>query len=103
MCFFYSCFETDCKSLEKTIANEECNIIVKYAPSNSVWFEIQGYDPLTHEPKLCKTNNRWWNMYAMEIDEGDTVVKKRGEITFNIYKKDTVIVHKWDCGKFSKK
>ncbi|WP_231128712.1 hypothetical protein [Chryseobacterium vaccae] len=79
------------------ISQEECNVVVDIAPTNSVWFKIKGYDPVTHDLKVSETSNRWWNLYADEIEIGDTVVKKRGELTFNIHKKDTVIIHKWKC------
>ncbi|KMQ66330.1 hypothetical protein ACM46_01940 [Chryseobacterium angstadtii] len=92
----FSCEKNDCLKYSQILSKEECNIIVDLEPANSVWFEIKGHDPITQEPKVCKTHNRWWNLYADEIEFGDTVVKKRGELTFNIHKKDTIITHEWE-------
>ncbi|SFN46896.1 hypothetical protein SAMN05421594_2821 [Chryseobacterium oleae] len=92
----FSCEKNECFKYSQILSEEECNIIVDLEPANSVWFEIKGHDPITQEPKVCKTHNRWWNLYADEIELGDTVVKKRGELTFNIHKKDTVITHEWE-------
>lgn len=95
--FLLSCGKADCEEYTKMLSEEDCNIVVEKSPVNSVWFKLSGYDPISRKAKVCKTNNRWWNLYADEIDIGDTVVKKRGELTFNIHKKDTVTSHMWKC------
>ncbi|PJJ62909.1 hypothetical protein [Chryseobacterium geocarposphaerae] len=76
------------------MADEECFLVVNVPPrDNSVWFVVKGYDPITHESKVCKTHNRWWNLFANEMEFGDTLVKKKGELIFEIRKKDTIIYH----------
>lgn len=95
--FVFSCSKVDCSKYTKMLSQEECNIVVESTPINSVWFKVKGYDPLTHQSKICKTNNRWWNLYAEEIEIGDTIVKKKGDLLFVIHKKDTIINHKWKC------
>jgi len=79
------------------LANEECNLVISSPPfDNSVWFKTKGYDPITKESKICKTNNRWWNLFALQMDVGDTIVKKKGELIFAIHKTDTIIYHDWN-------
>ncbi|PWN68392.1 hypothetical protein C1631_016980 [Chryseobacterium phosphatilyticum] len=79
------------------LLQQECNIIVDIVvPTGASLFKVKGHDPITHDLKISEPN-RWWSLYANEIEVGDTIVKKRGELTFNIHKKDTVIVHKWKC------
>ncbi|WP_299181314.1 hypothetical protein [uncultured Chryseobacterium sp.] len=76
---------------------ETYNLVIESPPyDNSVWFEVKGYDPITHESKTCKTHNRWWNLFANEMEYGDTIVKKKGELIFAIHKKDTIIHHDWN-------
>lgn len=96
LAFVQSC--ADCDSYTKLISNDECNLVVKVPPSEySNLFKTKGYDPITHEEKICNNENRWWNQYKKEIAEGDTIVKKKGELVFYIHKKDTIIAHEWVC------
>ena len=40
---------------------------------------------------VCKEDNRWWYLYRNQIERGDTIIKKKGELTFKIHKKDTIL------------
>jgi hypothetical protein len=60
-------------------------------------FKVKGYDPISQKTNICKSDNRWWDLYSDEIEIGDTIVKERGELTFNIHKKDSIITHTWKC------
>lgn len=92
----FSC--VNCKLYTKDIKEEECIILVETLPTpNTVNFKVSGYDPITQKTKTCKSANRWWNQYNDEIEIGDTIIKRKGELTFNIHKKDTIISHKWHC------
>lgn len=102
---FISCLDGDKKKYADILRNEECNIVLESVPSKSVWFKAQGYNPITGEPKICKTSNRWWDLYVDEMDIGDTIVKKKGSLIsliFEIHKKDTVISHCWYCDEDNK-
>lgn len=95
---FCSCFDpkAEKKKYDCMLSQEECNLVIESPPkNNSVWFEVKGYDPISHKKKVCKTSNRWWNLFADEMDYGDTIVKKRGELIFAIHKRDTIIYHNW--------
>ena len=93
---FQSC--VDCNSYTKIISEDECNLVVEIPPSEYPnLFKTKGYDPVTKEKKICDNGNRWWNEYKKEIEKGDTIVKKKGELVFYIHKKDTVIAHEWVC------
>lgn len=90
MFVFYSCFDpkTEEKDYAKIISQEECYLVIEHPPkNNSVWFKVEGYDPISHKKKICKTSNRWWNLFAHKMDIGDTLVKKKGELIFAIHKK----------------
>ena len=91
-----SCKKDDSNAFKKIIANEECYLVVEDPPNDSGWFEVGGYDPITKKHKICKTSNRWWNLFYLEIEPGDTIVKRKGELTFNIHKGDTIITHTYD-------
>lgn len=94
--YIYSC--VNCKEYTIGNAEEECFIVVETLPTlNTVLFKINGYDPTTQKRKTCESDRRWWNQYNNEIELGDTIIKKKGELTFNIHKKDTVISHEWQC------
>jgi hypothetical protein len=89
--------EIDCDKLEIATKSEECLIVVEVPPARSAWFKVEGYNPYTHKPCECKSVNRWWSQFSEQIEKGDTIIKKKGELTFNIHKKDTIITHYWEC------
>lgn len=97
VCLFNSCFETDCKALKKIMSDEECNIVLNAPPEHWRGLLLKGYCPINQNLLEYENHNRWWILYYSEMDVGDTIVKKRGELTIRIQKKDTVIMHKWNC------
>lgn len=54
-------------------------------------FKVKGYSPLTNRPCECNHYNRWWTSYKNEIEIGDTIVKKKGELIFSVHKRNTII------------
>lgn len=95
--FLSSCSGINCEELEKSYRDDECLIVVETPPDGSVWFNVKGYHPETQASCKCKSANRWWDQYSEQIEIGDTIFKKKGELIFNIHKKDTVISHQWEC------
>lgn len=94
--FLQSCI--DCKRDTETAYNDECHLVVEIPPSDYPYlFKTKGYDPVTKKTKICHNDSRWWSLYIKEIEVGDTIVKKKGELTFYIHKKDTIIAHDWVC------
>ncbi|MDP9957612.1 hypothetical protein J2X97_003281 [Epilithonimonas hungarica] len=93
---FQSCI--DCEKSTKIMAEDECDLVIEIPPLEYTdLFKTKGYDPVTKEKKVCINSNRWWSLYKNEIEEGDTIVKKKGDLVFYIHKKDTVIAHEWVC------
>lgn len=92
-----SCLDIDCEALKKEHSRQECIIVVEEPPKQSVWFKVKGYHPKTGEKCECESSNRWWSQYSEEIEKGDTIIKKKGELVFSIFKKDTIIHHHWEC------
>lgn len=92
--------KTDCKKLENHYReNEYCELIVEIPPNpNSVYFEVKGRSfDLKIENCECYVESRWWATFSDKIEKGDTIIKKKGELTFTIRKKDTVLTFNWDC------
>ncbi len=92
-----SCLNVDCDELKYIYSEEECIIVVENPPAKSSWFTVGGHSPFNQEPCECKSVNRWWSQFSEEIEKGDTIIKRKGELTFNIHKRDTVIAHNWKC------
>lgn len=94
--FFQSCI--DCERSSKFILEDEFNLVVEIPPSEYPdLFKTKGYDPVTKKMKTYKDGNRWLDFYKKEVKEGDTIVKKKGELVFYIHKIDTIIAHEWVC------
>ena len=78
--------------------NSECLMIVESRDwGTSGNLAMDGRNPYTNENCDCNEQNRWWAIYRNEINIGDTIIKRKGELTFNIHKKDTIISHEWEC------
>ncbi|WP_428070431.1 hypothetical protein [Chryseobacterium gambrini] len=95
--FFLLTNRIDHQSNAKRVAEEQCILVVETPPSSytSEMFKTKGYNPITKKPCECNHYNRWWSSYKNEIEVGDTIVKKKGELVFSIHKKDSIISHKY--------
>lgn len=95
--FYFFVSRPNKQSFAKELSKEECILVVQVPPIayTSVTFRAKGYNPITNKPCECNHHNRWWSSYKKEIDVGDTIVKKKGELIFSIHKKDSIIIHKY--------
>ncbi|UUC44809.1 hypothetical protein [Flavobacterium cerinum] len=96
---FLSCEKIDCERLSKITREEECLLVVKKInDSNSVYnFDINGQSLKTFKDTLYKEQNRWFCTYYKYLVKGDTIIKRKGELVFNIHKKDTILSFNWEC------
>ena len=95
----FSCNQKpNCEAFLRIDRDSECLMIVKkeqFITAATLGFE--GVNPYTNEKCECNDNNRWWYLFRDEINIGDTIIKRKGKLTFNIHKKDTIISHEWEC------
>ena len=95
----FSCNQnSNCEAFLRIDKNDECLMIVE----NKDWgtsgnLAMDGRNPFTNEKCDCNEQNRWWANYRNEINIGDTIIKRKGELTFNIHKRDSIISHEWEC------
>jgi hypothetical protein len=90
----------DCEALEKAYRKDECILVVEKVPTKyESFFNFKGRVPITNKKCDCKGENssRWWNLYKDKIKVGDTIIKKKGELTFSIHKKDTLLSFDFEC------
>ena len=102
---FFSCEKIDCEKLSHIKKDYECLLIVKQLnDSSSVYnFDVNGKSLKTLKDTLYKEQNRWFCTYYKYLDKGDTIIKRKGELIFNIHKKDTILSFNWECnGKIYK-
>ena len=100
---FSSCLKVDCERLGEKRKEDEFFIVVYDMPNTGAYrFNVSGINPITGKKIEYKTNNGW-NEYNNRISIGDTIIKRKGELVFNIHKKDTVLSIPWECeGKIYK-
>lgn len=90
-------FRTDCNAFEKERRKENCVMIVEVPPKpSSVYFKTIGKD-LNNKKCICEEESRWWATFSDEIEKGDTIIKRKGELIFEIHKKDTILKYNWEC------
>lgn len=97
---YRSPFEGNCEDLKMMYKNQECVSIVRELPQkDKIYFTMKnGYNPFSKKECICKDEGRLWARYIKDIEIGDTIIKRKGELTFYIHKKDTLITHYWECG-----
>ncbi|UIR57423.1 hypothetical protein LZQ00_06290 [Sphingobacterium sp. SRCM116780] len=97
--FTFSCENIDCPQLSGIYRQQECIVVVKQIlDSTSAYdFELKGTGVASQKDTLIDEGNRWYCTFLPYLSTGDTIVKKRGELTFNIHKKDTILTFYWDC------
>ena len=75
----------------------ECLQIFEKLPIfESYRLKSEGKHLITGEKCICDDGTRSLARYADYLEKGDTIIKRKGELTFSIHKKDTVIVVKWE-------
>ncbi|WP_136667415.1 hypothetical protein [Flavobacterium sp. H122] len=96
----------DCDSTVEYYREDKCLLIVQKIPSKTDdRFDYRGINPVTKEKCDCNsyTSDMWWANYKTFIEIGDTIIKKKGELLFNIHKKDTILSFNFECdGKIYK-
>ena len=101
----FFCCRTDCAYLSQMDRDNECLLIVEHFDKYNPFFGFSGTNPYTNKKCDCinEQSYRWWNEYQEKIEIGDTIIKRKGELIFNIHKKDTVLSYNWECeGKIYK-
>lgn len=94
---FISC-KPDCDWLANNHRSQECLIIVdELSPATTTTMSIKGISLVDGTYTVSDENQRWWQLYRDQIERGDTIIKRKGELTFNIHKKDTILSYKWEC------
>ncbi|NIF05276.1 hypothetical protein F3J23_07450 [Chryseobacterium sp. Tr-659] len=100
--FTFSCRKSDCNNVKLAFYSDDYNIIVEEQNIDLTWIKINGFAPVAHKKTNIMVHNNWI-VDSNEVEVGDTIVKKKGELAFAIHKKDTIINHDWYCeGKLYK-
>lgn len=90
----------DCKEYAEACKNDECLLIVEKIPSDTDdRFDYRGTNPITKKKydSNSYTSDMWWATYKDHIKIGDTIIKRKGELTFNIHKKDIILSFNFEC------
>lgn len=97
--FFTSCLNVDCEKSADAQKLNECLVIVKNVPNPKSLhrFKIIGVDPETLKEFTYAEENRWFCSFYSKIESGDTIIKRKGQLSFNIHKKDTTLIFNYEC------
>lgn len=94
----FSCIKIDCEENAKLARERECLIVVeKFLPYQEYSLNVKGKNIIDGKDCNCVDKGRWWNQYREYIEPGDTIIKRKGELTFSIHKSDTIISYQWIC------
>lgn len=90
--------EGSCENDAKIFREIECLQIFERLPTlESYRLKSEGKHLITGEDCICDDGTRALARNADILQKGDTIIKRKGELTFSIHKRDTIIVVKWEC------
>src|SRR5690606_26039391 len=92
----YSC-KVDCEKSSESYRNYNLEVILTERPFIHGDMNFVGTKLNSDEVSTTKIMGRWYRDYKGYMDIGDTIIKRKGELTMYIHKKDTTMVFKWDC------
>lgn len=72
-------------------------IVQELSRDNTTIMSISGISIINEKDTVSTENHVWWYLYRDQIERGDTIIKRNGELTFNIHKKDTILTYNWEC------
>lgn len=89
---FVSCLEGDClEGKRQTMALECLQIFEKLPDYDTYKMNSEGLHLITGESCICSDETRWLTNYSKFLQKGDTIIKRKGDMSFSIHKKDTII------------
>lgn len=89
---------SSCAELAEGRRDDYCDIIVDDFSTNEYRFYLKGKNALTGEINTFRRiNYLWGSRFIDQIEKGDTVVKKKGELIFYIHKRDSVLTFPFKC------
>lgn len=105
ICFLFSILSCNkfslkgnCEDTAELFREVECLQIFEKLPTlKSYRLKSEGKHLKTGTDCVCDDGTRALGNYADKLEKGDTIIKRKGELTFSIHKRDTVIVVKWEC------
>ncbi|WP_162628049.1 hypothetical protein [Arcticibacterium luteifluviistationis] len=103
--FLNSCFsETSCNDYAEVFRNDELKIIYQKKGIGPYRVSIVGLDPDTLEEVIFKSNDYTWiSNVKRKWEKGDTIIKRKGVLEFELHKRDTVLYFPLYCqGKIYK-
>lgn len=96
--YITSCQQVTCDDRAERLRGKECEIVVQNLPSSGMLFEISGRAISRNvSRRYTDQGEAWYVNFYNKISVGDTVVKRKGELKFYIYKKDSVLVFPFEC------
>jgi hypothetical protein len=94
-----SCREATCGEMKTFLSEDEFNIIYLDTPASSYRFHVDGISPKNNKDVSFHTNNNssFYHQMNNVLESGDTLVKRKGNISFELHKSDTTIIFKYYC------
>lgn len=96
--FLTSCIG-DCDDAADIYRSFECIIIIENIPNpkSTHVFNVEGTHPYTGKKIEFDRENRWFCTFYPLLTIGDTIIKRKTELVFNIHKKDTILRFNYEC------
>lgn len=94
----YSCVGVDCKKSAEYKKRLDVNfVIIKKDSLNGREINLKIKNRKNNQIENYSEENTWFAWHYENFQNGDTIVKKKGELIFSIHKKDTVLTFPYEC------
>jgi len=92
----FSCKEVDCNDVKQAFYPDEYNLIVNESNIDLTWIKINGFTPISGERSEIMVHNNW-KLDSNTVEQGDTIMKRKGTLDLTVHKKDTTLLFNWYC------
>jgi len=92
----YACGDCE-KSLLTYRDYYDLEVILTERPTINAEMNFVGTKINSDKVTTTKIMGRWYRNYRSYMEVGDTIIKRKGELTMYIHKKDTTLIFKWEC------
>lgn len=96
---FVSCSKVDCNKSADYYRGMDINFVIikKKALNHGREVNFKVKNSKNNEIETYCEENTWFAWYYDKFKNGDTIIKKRGELIFSIHKKDTILSFNFEC------
>ena len=87
----------NCEQSAGTYRSIDLEVVLTEQPTLNTELNLVGTKINSDKISTTRIVERWYRQFIDSMSIGDTIIKKKGELTLYIHKKDTILSFDWEC------